>query len=130
MIFLFIFCYFAYFVCSAVFQSRFVCFILIFFFLPNCLLPARPRSMAAPVRPRCPETLVLGSSNSPMCALAPYKFVAVCGRARKGCCLIPMLAMHPCIHSRTLSRRLGVGDRQRLFLFFGKQRTKNARYRA
>jgi hypothetical protein len=38
-----------------------------------------------------------------MCALSPQKCGTVCGRDRQGSCLMPMLAVHPCIHSGTLS---------------------------
>jgi len=70
-------------------------------------LPASvaPRSRAAPVRLRCPETLVLGSSKWPMCVFAPQKCAAVHGRAQRGCCLIAMLFMHPCMKSGTFSLR-------------------------
>ncbi len=70
--------------------------IFFFFFCLDC------RSQVYPIDEQFVRG-VLGSSNSPLCALAQHKFVAVCGRTRKGCCLIPMLAMHPCIHSSTLS---------------------------
>jgi hypothetical protein len=38
-----------------------------------------------------------------MCALSQQKCGTVYGRDRKGSCLMPMLAVHPCIHSGTLS---------------------------
>ena len=70
-------------------------------------LPASvaPRSTAAPVRPRCPQPLAFGSSNRPMCVLAPQKCAGVHGGAQKLCCLIAMLFMQPCIESGTLSLR-------------------------
>jgi hypothetical protein len=54
-----------------------------------------------------------------MCALPPQKCGDVYGRARKGCCLIPMLAMHPCIHSCTLSLpNRSSRTVKRIFVFF------------
>ena len=68
-------------------------------------LPASvaPRSTAAPVGPRCPQPLAFGSSNRPMCVLAPQKCAGWHGRAQKLCCLIAMLSMQPCIESGRLS---------------------------
>ncbi len=65
------------------------------------------RSTAAPVRPRCPETLVLGSSKkADVCArAAKMRGQAKHGRSQKGCCLIAMLFMHPCMKSGTFSLR-------------------------
>jgi hypothetical protein len=65
------------------------------------------RSTAAPVRPRCPETLVLGSSKTAdVCArAAKMRGQAKHGRSQKGCCLIAILFMHPCMKSGTFSLR-------------------------
>jgi hypothetical protein len=62
-------------------------------------------SKDAPVCPLCPETLVLGNSKMPMCALAQRKCRAMHGRSQKGCWLIAMLCIHPCIPNGTLSLR-------------------------
>jgi hypothetical protein len=50
-----------------------------------------PTSRDAPVCPLCPETLALGNSQRPMCALATRECRAMHGRSQKGCCLIAML---------------------------------------
>ena len=55
-----------------------------------------PRSTSAPVGPWCTLHLAFGSSNRPMCVLAPKKCAGVHGRAQKLCCLIAMLSMQPC----------------------------------
>jgi hypothetical protein len=64
------------------------------------------RSTAAPVRPRCPETLVLGSSKkADVCArAAKMRGQAKHGRSQKGFFLIAMLFMYPCMKSDTFSR--------------------------
>ncbi len=72
--------------------------------------PELPASVArtsrdARVCPLCPETLFLGNSKRPMCALATRKCRAMHGRSQKGCCLIAMLCIHPCIQNGTLSLR-------------------------
>ena len=74
-----------------------------------------PRSTSAPVRRRCPLALAFGSSNRPMCVLAPQKCVAVHGHAQKVCCLIAMLYMQPCIESGTLSLGRGLRGPSKVF---------------
>ena len=64
-----------------------------------------PTSRDARVCPLCPEKLVLGNSKRSMCALARRKCGAMHGRSQKGCCLIAMLCIHPCIQNGTLSLR-------------------------
>ena len=83
-------------------------------------LPASvtPRSRVAPVRPRCPETLVLGSSNWPMCVLAPQTCAAVHGRAQKGCCLFVMISMPPCIETAHSLCRTGLCGPSKVFRVF------------
>ena len=83
-------------------------------------LPASvaPRSRAGPVRPRCPETRVLGYSNWPMCVLAPQKCAAVHGRAQKGCCLFAMISMQPCIESAHSLCRTGLCGPSKVFRVF------------
>ncbi len=49
--------------------------------------------------------LAFGSSNHPMCVLAPQKCAGPHGRAQKLCCFMAMLSMQPCIESGTLSLR-------------------------
>ncbi len=78
------------------------------------------RSTSAPVRPRCPQTLAFGSSNRPMCVLAPQKCAGCHGHAQKLCWLIPMLSMKPCIESGTLSlRKRASATAKVFFVIFG-----------
>ena len=79
-------------------------------------MAAFARAVDRPPSASCPDRLVLGSSNSPMCALAPQN--AGYRRAWKGCCLIPMLAMHPCVHSGTLLCRTGLRAPSKIFRVF------------
>ena len=65
-----------------------------------------------------PRTLVLGSSNWPMCVLAPQKCAAVHGRAQKGCCLSAMIYMQPCIESTHSLCRTGLCGPSKIFRVF------------
>jgi hypothetical protein len=58
------------------------------------------------------------SSRAVFQGCSSQKCAAVQGRAEKGCCLITMIYIQPCIEKRyTLSAEQGFADRQRFFVF-------------